>query len=282
MRNMPEQNDLSISAIAFISIFADGKENQMMKIEKLYRYPVKGLSPEEMKRVELEAGATMPLDRAWAIENGPGKFDPSSPRHLPKINFIMLMRNERLAALRTRLDDESHELVIEYEGKIAARGNLDEDEGRRAIEEFMTSWVPAEQLRGAPKIYSARGHSFSDVADKCLHIINLESLKELEKLAGEKIDPLRFRANLLISGAEPFSELEWLGKILEFEGSSVRLEPFKRTERCPATNVDPQSGERDMSVPELLYEHFGHRDFGVYAHIEHGGVIRTGDGFSIA
>ena len=45
----------------------------------------------------------MPFDRAYAIENGPGRFDPEHPAHLPKINFLMLMRNERLATLRDAL-----------------------------------------------------------------------------------------------------------------------------------------------------------------------------------
>jgi uncharacterized protein YcbX len=68
-----------------------------MHLASLYRYPVKGLTPEPLERAILVAGETLPCDRAWAIENGPGRFDPSQPRHLPKINFLMLMRDERLA-----------------------------------------------------------------------------------------------------------------------------------------------------------------------------------------
>ncbi|MEE8099166.1 MAG: MOSC N-terminal beta barrel domain-containing protein, partial [Hyphomicrobium sp.] len=44
-------------------------------IRGVYRYPVKGLSPEPLERVELKAGETVPFDRAYAIENGPGRFD---------------------------------------------------------------------------------------------------------------------------------------------------------------------------------------------------------------
>ena len=46
----------------------------------LYRYPVKGLTPEPLERVRLTAGETLPFDRAYAIENGPGRFDPASSR----------------------------------------------------------------------------------------------------------------------------------------------------------------------------------------------------------
>ena len=72
-----------------------------MHVASLYRYPVKGLTPEPLQSVELRAGETLPFDRAYAIENGQGRFDPDAPRHLPKIRFLMLMRDERLATLRS-------------------------------------------------------------------------------------------------------------------------------------------------------------------------------------
>ena len=46
----------------------------------LYRYPVKGFSPEPLARAEIPAGGTMPFDRAFAIENGPSGFDPAAPQ----------------------------------------------------------------------------------------------------------------------------------------------------------------------------------------------------------
>ena len=49
-------------------------------ISAIYRYPVKGLSAEAVSGVTLEAGGTIPFDRAWAIENGPGRFDPEAPK----------------------------------------------------------------------------------------------------------------------------------------------------------------------------------------------------------
>ena len=57
------------------------------------------------------------------------------------------------------------------------------------------------ELRGAPKIVHAPGHSFSDVAAKCVHIVNLASVRELERMLGRPVDPLRFRANLYLEGA---------------------------------------------------------------------------------
>src|SRR5436305_9832180 len=143
-------------------------------IHSIYRYPVKGLSPERLPRVRLEPGKTLPADRRYAIENGPSGFEPTAPSYLPKSRFLMLMRNERLAQLDTRYDDATHMLVIRHQGRETARGDLSTKEGRLAIEAFIRRFMPNE-LRGAPKVLQAGGHSFSDVAAKVVSIINIAS-----------------------------------------------------------------------------------------------------------
>ena len=244
-----------------------------MHLASLYRYPVKGLTPEPLERVVLAAGATLPFDRAWAIENGPGRFDPAQPRHLPKINFLMLMRDERLATLKTQFDDATETLTILRDGKQVARGQLATPLGRQLIEQFIAAYMRAE-LRGPPKIVHAPGHSFSDVAAKCVHIVNLASVRELERTLGRPVDPLRFRANLYLEGVEPWAEFGWTGK--EIGVGEARLAAFARTQRCEATNVDPARGVRDMAVPAHLQRTWGHQDFGIYAKVATGGEVNVG------
>jgi uncharacterized protein len=150
-------------------------------LQALYRYPVKGLTPERLEQVSLTVGETLPFDRAYAIENGPGRFDPDAPRHLPKINFLMLMRDERLATLRSQFDDATETLTILRDGKQVARGQLTSRIGRQLIEQFIAGYMKAE-LRGPPKIVHAPGHSFSDVSAKCVHIVNLASVRDFERM----------------------------------------------------------------------------------------------------
>jgi uncharacterized protein len=243
-------------------------------VSALYRYPVKGMSAEAMQRVALRVGDTMPVDRAYAIENGPGRFDPNKPRHLPKINFVMLMRNERLAALHARFDEVTHTLSILRAGKQVASGNLATPLGRQLIEQFLAAFMGAD-LRGPPKIVSAPGHSFSDVAAKCLHIINLASVRELERVSGRPIDPLRFRPNVVIDGVPAFAEVGWVGKSLRLGEVEARV--FDRTVRCEATNVDPQTARRDTAIPALLQRSWGRTDFGAYATVVRAGELTVGD-----
>jgi uncharacterized protein YcbX len=247
-------------------------------VAALYRYPVKGLTPEPLESVELRPGETLPFDRAYAIENGPGRFDAQAPRHLPKTAFLMLMRDERLATLRSAFDDTTQTLTISRGGKPVVSGRLDTTLGRQLIEQFMAAYMKAE-VRGAPKIVSAPGHSFSDMAAKCVHIVNLASVRELQRAVGRPVDPLRFRANVYVEGLAPWAELDWVDR--EICIGPARLKAFACTERCAATNVDPTTAARDMAIPATLLRTWGHQDFGIYAKVVAGGTIRVGGSVAV-
>lgn len=247
-------------------------------VSVLYRYPVKGLKPQTLVSVELEAGKTIPLDRAWAIENGQGRFDPDNPQHLPKINFLMLMRDERLAKLDIEFDESDGSLALFRNGKQVVKGTLTTQLGRQLIEQFIAGYMERE-LRGAPHIVHADGHNFTDVAVKCLHIVNLASVRELERTLAKPVDPLRFRANVYFEAEDPWIEFQWIGKTIHI--GDAELEVIDRTTRCAATNVDPATGERDMAIPATLSRAYGHEDFGVYAVVKTGGTISTGTGISV-
>jgi uncharacterized protein len=248
------------------------------QIEGLYRYPVKGLSPEPLSRVDLAIGQTFPSDRRYAIENGPSGFDPLAPAWLPKSQFLMLMRNERLAGLQTRFEDASHLLTIAKDGKELARGDLETAEGRSKIEQFFTTNF-APELKGPPKVLSSDGHSFSDVARKVVSIINLASLAAIESLVDWSVHPLRFRANMYVTGWPAWHEFDLLDRTLAIGG--VRLKVFKRIQRCAAVNVDPDTAIRDLEIPNTLQRRLGHADCGIYAEVVAGGTIAMGDGIEV-
>jgi uncharacterized protein YcbX len=243
-------------------------------IDAIYRYPVKGLSAQPLARTTLAPGKTLPADRLYAIENGPTGFDPANPAYFPKIRFLMLMRNERLASLHTHYDEATHTLTIDYEGRQAARGDLRTKDGRLAIEAFFRRFMPAE-LRGPPKVLYGDNHSFSDVAKKVVSFINLASVAELESAMGAPVDPVRFRGNVYVRGWPAWREFDLLGQ--EIAIGNARLKVFKRIVRCAATEVDPATGIRDLTVPRALMDNFGHTDCGVYAEVIAGGEIGRGD-----
>jgi len=186
----------------------------------------------------------------------------------------MLMRNERLARLDTRYDDATHTLVINGEGRELARGDLSTKEGRLAIEAFFRHFMPGE-LHGPPKVLQAEDHSFSDVAAKVISIINLASVAALETLVGAPVHPLRFRANLYVEGWPAWHEFDLVGRDIVI--GNARLKVVKRITRCAATNVDPDTGIRDLEIPATLMRMFDHADCGIYARVIASGEIVSSD-----
>ena len=252
--------------------------NPSAEIASLYRYPIKGLTPEPLPRVALRKGQTLPADRRYAIENGPSGFDPAAPSWMPKTVFLMLMRNEGLAALRSQFEDDSHRLTIRQDGRVVAQGNLETAEGRAAIEAFFASNF-ASELKGPPKVLESQGHSFSDVARKVVSIINLESVRAIETIIGASVHPLRFRANLYLEGWPAWREAELVGRTLSV--GDARLRVVKRITRCAATNVDPDTAARDLEIPEALTRRFGHNECGIYAEVIAPGEIAVGDSIAV-
>lgn len=246
------------------------------KIVALYRYPVKGLSAQSLDAgVDLAPGETLPLDRAYAVWNMPAP-PPGAPGHLPKSMFLCLAKNERLAALKTTFTEAgpSHRLALARDGATLLEADLATPEGRSSVEAFFARDFAAE-LRGEPRVLRAPGHSYSDVKEKCLHIVNLATVRALEASYGVPLDPLRFRPNVVIDGLPARAELDLMDKTIRLGGAELHV--YKRTERCPATNVDPATGVRAGNLPGHLSRTQGHSDLGVYATVTKGGRIGIGD-----
>lgn len=245
-------------------------------VTTLCSYPVKGLSAAPQDAVQLEAGAFFPGDRLHAVENGPSGFDPAAPAYRPKTAFLMLMRDARLAALDSRYDAESRVLALYLEGVEAVRGDLSTTEGRAEVAAFLTFFM-GEEARGALRILTAPdGFRFTDsLRSGFVSLLNLATVRDLTERMGVPVDPRRFRMNLHLDGWPAGAELELVGRTLEI--GSARLAVLKRTERCAAVNVNPDTAARDLNVVKGLARAYGHTDCGVYAKVVQAGRVAVGD-----
>ena len=243
-------------------------------VSDIHRYPIKGLSHEPLEAIALRAGDAVPGDRRYAIAHGASRFDAADPQWHSKRQFLMLMTNERLAALDTRLDHATGQLTIQRDGRRVAGGDLNSQIGRDLISQFLSAYLGREAL-GTPKIVEAPGISFTDKRDPLISIINRATVRDVERVVRKPVDALRFRGNLLIAGADPWAEFGWIGKTVRIGEAVVRI--VERIDRCAATNVDPTSGARDRNIPRALEEGFGHQDCGVYAQVLEAGTVRRGD-----
>jgi uncharacterized protein YcbX len=250
-------------------------------ITAIYRYPVKGLSAENMDRVALDPGACLPHDRRFAIALGSTLFDPQRPEWLSKTHFIMLMRDEKLAQLQTRFDAASGVLAIAENGRELLRARMTEPEGARLVAEFFTNFL-GDAVNGPLRVVEAPGHAFADArrkpnaaTDKYVSLINCASIAALEAAIGVPVDPIRFRANVYFDGASAWSEHDWLGN--EIKLGTARLRVISPITRCAATQVNPVTAKRDLDIVAALGRAFGHINMGVYAEVSAGGEIAVGD-----
>ena len=251
----------------------------MRTIRQLYRYPVKGLSAEPLQDVALRAGEGVPLDRQWALTNGSWTFNAGSYVPRPKTDFIALMDHAALASLATRYDDADNCLHVTAPDGRKLSIDVDDAAACGELARFIARHINA-RLEGPPAFISGEGFRFTDVSVlshgmmNAVSLINLATVREVGAALGKDIDPMRFRANIYMDGGAAWEESAWLDRELKIGG--IRARVVMRTPRCAATNVNPVTAERDMTLPATMMERYGHRELGVYLQILEDGRIAPG------
>jgi len=255
-----------------------------MKIESLYRYPVKGLTPECLTTATLSPGRAIPFDRAFALAQGDANLDIEHPAWISKVNFLCLAKNPAAARLRTAFDQPRGMLTIHDPAGEDLVASPFTPEGRAALATYLTAFLGPEARYGtsgqAPHFHHFPKHSFCDHKTQVISLIGHGSLAALEAAVGAPRDKLRFRANIYIADAEPWAEFGLLGKTLQI--GEVTMVVQERIDRCPATMVNPDTAEKDANPVKELREHFGHIDMGVFAEVLTGGTIQPGDEIRLA
>ncbi|MEM1048620.1 MAG: MOSC domain-containing protein [Pseudomonadota bacterium] len=248
-------------------------------VVSLTTYPVKGLSGQALDRVELEPGRGFPMDRAFGFARADSGFDPDNPKPLPKDRFLVLMVDAALASVATRFDPETRILEVNHGEEIETFDLAGADGCEAASRHFAT--LTGLDESDLPRFVVAEPHRFTDVSVvspelmNAVSLINRTSVEAFAEAIGKPVDPMRFRGNIVFEGCPAFSELDRVGA--EIWIGATRLEVMMRTKRCAATEVNPDTAERDLRVPNLLRRTYGHFDMGVYARVIEGGPIVPGD-----
>ena len=252
---------------------------QPAQIASLYRYPVKGLTPEPLPRVALGVGQTLPADRRYAIENGPSGFDPAGADMDAEVPFPDADAQRAAGGLADpfRRCDPSPDHSPGRQ--VIARGRPGNGGGPRRDRAVFRDEFRQRTQGAAEGAFEAAATAFPMSPERSSRSSISAASRRSRPWSAQPVHPLRFRANLYVSGWPAWHEFELLDRTLAI--GDVRLKVVKRIIRCAAVNVDPDTAARDLDIPHALMRRFGHGDCGVYAEVIAGGTIAVGDAIAV-
>ncbi|MFJ3957492.1 MOSC domain-containing protein [Arthrobacter sp. NPDC090010] len=251
----------------------------MTTVSALYNYPIKGMTEQALAEVPLRTGQGFPFDREIALARPAGRYRPGMAHGISKTEFYVLVSEARLAGLSTHLDPGTDRLIVRVRGNRVLDVDLSTREGRDAVLRFYARVLdlPADV---EPVFARDEGRRFTDTAHNSdrqmnfISLINLATVRDFSERVGQEIDPLRFRANIYIDGLAPWQEFTLLGR--EFRLGDITFRGTKPTGRCAATEVQPGTGRRDLPVPQLLTQSYGHQFMGIYVETVTDGLLEPG------
>ncbi|MER7795865.1 MOSC domain-containing protein [Microbacterium sp. NPDC096154] len=256
-------------------------------VTSLFRYPVKGFTPESRDALTVQDDGRVAGDRvlAFRFADAAQPEDRDGLDHWPKTRGLALMDFPSLARLTLSYDDRRRLVRVALAGELLAEERLD-PEGRRRLCEAVTDYVlatpDARRLRAAGRLPLALvgdgGTSrFQDRARGFVSLHAAASVAALNALVEAPVDDRRFRSNVVIDGVDAWEELSWAGRVTI---GNVQFEARQPIGRCLAVQANPDTGERDARLLQVLTRDVGQAEptLGILLlPVRGGGVIRVGD-----
>jgi uncharacterized protein YcbX len=146
-----------------------------MKLVEIRKYPIKSLLGEQLATAEIDQRGLVG-DRLWAVRDAEGKLGSGK-------NTRRFRRMPGLFLLRGHSGDEVPIVELPDGRRFAA----DDSAGHEAVSKMLARSVTIE--REAKIMHHDEGP---------VSLISTAALRRLHDLLGEPVDPLRFRANLLV------------------------------------------------------------------------------------
>ncbi|MGH8635646.1 MAG: MOSC domain-containing protein [Burkholderiales bacterium] len=256
----------------------------MAEVVALYRYPVKGFTPQPVERISVLPGGRVAGDRVlnFRFADAPA----GDTEWCRKYHGVVLANTPGLARLQVRFDERTQRLSISLGNEVIADQSLDEA-GRARLVRAITDYVLAldeNPLKGEPArlplklVGDGTTPRYQDNQAGQVTLHSRESLASAgDALGDEALNERRFRHNIVIDGVSAWEEQSWVGGPVRV--GNVVFESMVPKVRCLATHANPATGERDLQVMQTLVRAFGQKEptFGVGMLSLAGGEIRVGD-----
>lgn len=248
------------------------------RVAQIWRHPIKSHGREALGEVVLEAGRTLPGDRAWAVAHDATKFDFAAPAWVPCVNFSLGSKAPGLMAIDAQWDATSRRLTLTHPERETLNFDPDNAADARRFIAWVTPLCPPNRALPA-RLVKVEGRGMTDTDYPSISLNGLASHRALEGRLGREISPQRWRGNFLFDGAAPWEEFDWIGRRLRLGAAEIEVrEPITR---CLATAASTRTGRRDADTLGTLEAGWGHKDFGVYAVVTKGGRVGVGDALEV-
>jgi len=242
----------------------------MIKIAALWRHPIKGHGREALGSLDLEAGATIPWDRRWAVAHEASRIDVTAWE--PCANFSRGSKVPALMGINASSDMDKGTVTLSHPERPDL--TFDPDGDASEFLDWVKPLMPEDRAQSA-RIIRVEGRGMTDTDYPSVSLINLASNADLADKLGEDISPLRWRCNIHLEGAAAWEEFDWIGKTLALGSAELAIrEPILR---CRATMANPTTGQIDIDTLKGLNSHYDHQDFGIYAEVTKSGQVQIGD-----
>jgi len=239
-----------------------------LRVASIWRHPIKAIGREEVAEVTLAEGQTLPGDRLWAVAHEASKaVDGEWARCM---NFLRGASTPALQAVN--LKTEGAMLHLSHPARPAIAVNPASDGA--ALVDWLQPLVGEGRAQPVRLVPAPAGRGMTDTGEASITLASAASHAAVEAAAGQPLSRLRWRCNLWIEGAEAWQEFDWIGRTIRL--GEAEAEVYKRIDRCMMTTANPETGERDVPMLDIL-DGFGHRDFSVGIRITRGGTLRAGD-----
>ena len=140
------------------------------------------------------------------------------------------------------------------------------------VEYFLTAYM-GDGAQGRLKVFETQKKKMlSDQLRPLISLINLASVRDINRLMGVKIHPIRFRGNINFEYSYPWLESGWVGRTLRLGAAS--LEVVALVGRCVATHINPKTSKHGVNILKALQCNFGHTNFGIFAEVTQTGAIQ--------
>jgi hypothetical protein len=246
--------------------------------EHFFRYPIKSISREELRSLNLEKDKAIPFDREWALVHENSSFDHFLKIWQPCGKFLRGSILPSLSAVNSKNLGEENCYEFSHPELSPISLNLSKEEDRDTFVNWVTP-ICSDKLPKPSKLVNVPNTALTDTPFQSISINSLDSLEDLSRKMKMNLNLGRFRGNIWIRTGEPWVEFAWTNKTIKI--NDIELKVVSPIERCNATKTDPFTGRPNGDTLTALLENYGHQDFGIYCSVIKGGKISKGDKFKL-